>query len=271
MARFPAVAVVLLCRREKVRRIVVYLVIVAQPLFSENPEEKDRETIHTPHEAEDHWKPLEPLLGTGRTINENSHDNKELNDPRAEISYEEEEPALDTHEDAQNHENPPEGAEVPNQAFEETNEEEPQELLEESYNETYDEGYEENSDTPEQVLSTLPDVQQTTADNRDSSYPHLSEQGSHEVSPLHPDLEDNVIPLELLEADPTNNGPVEQASNESYQVATGAQLSKIVGENLDEGDAHEENFEHCRFWGGGKGNSFFTPFFFSRRSNNKDA
>jgi hypothetical protein len=261
MARVPAVALVLLGRREKVRQTVVYLVIVAQPLFSENPEEKDQKTIHTPHEAEDHWKPLEPLLGTGWTINENSHDDKELNDPRAEISHEEE-PALDTHEDAQNHENPSEGAEVPNQAFEETSEEGPQELLEESYDETYDEGYEENSDTPEQVLSALPDVQQTTADNHDSSYPHLSEQGSHEVSPLHPDLEDNVIPLELLEADPTDNGPVEQVSNESYQVATGAQLSKIVGKNLDEVDVHEEKFEHCRFLGAGEGNSLLTSFFF---------
>jgi hypothetical protein len=242
-------------------RLLFYLVIVAQPLFSENPEEKDQKTIHTPHEAEDHWKPLEPLLGTGWTINENSHDDKELNDPRAEISHEEE-PALDTHEDAQNHENPSEGAEVPNQAFEETSEEGPQELLEESYDETYDEGYEENSDTPEQVLSALPDVQQTTADNHDSSYPHLSEQGSHEVSPLHPDLEDNVIPLELLEADPTDNGPVEQVSNESYQVATGAQLSKIVGKNLDEVDVHEEKFEHCRFLGAGEGNSLLTSFFF---------
>lgn len=68
----------------------------------------------------------------------------------------------------------------------------------------------------EQVLSALPDVQQTTADNRNASCPHLSKRGSHEVSPLHPDLEDSVIPLELLEADSavnalSNNHPMNRA------------------------------------------------------------
>lgn len=269
MARFPVVALVLLGRREKViRRTVVYLVIVAQPLFSDNPEEKDQETIQTPLEADEaedqHWKPLEPLLGTV------SFDDKELNDPRTEISHEEG-PALDTHVDAQNHENPSEGAEeVPNQAFEETSEEGPQDLLEDTYDETYDEAYEENSDTPEHVLSALPDVQQTTTDDHNGSSPHLSEQGSHEVSPLLADPEDNVIPLELLEAESTDDGPVEQVSNESYRVATGAQLSKTVGENLNEEDLHEENLEHCRFFWREEGDFLFDAlFFFSQRSNNK--
>jgi hypothetical protein len=240
-------------------------VVVAQPLFSEHPEEEDQETIQRFHEAEDqHGKTLEPLSGAGWSINESSHDDKEHNDPGAEISHEEEF-ALDTHEDAQNHENLSEGAdEVRNQAFEETSEEGPQELLEETCDETYDEGYEvnpENSDTPEQVLPALPDVPQTTADNHNTSCFHASEQGRHEVSPLHPDLEDNVIPLELLEADSTDNGPVEQASNESYRVAIGPQPSKTTGENLNEGDLHEENFEHCRSFFGGQGNSFLKPLF----------
>ena len=248
---------VLLGRLDKViRKTVVHPVVVAQPLFSENPEEKDQETIPRLHEAEDqHWKPSEPLSGTGLSTNENNYDDKEHNGPRAEISHEEES-ALDTHEDSQDHENPSEGAnEVYHQALEETSEEGPQGPLEESYDETYDEGYEvnpENSNTPEQVLSALPDVPQTTADDHNASSPHASEQGSREASPLHPDLEDNVIPLELLETDSTDDGPVEQASNESYQVATGPQLSKTVGESLDEGDLREENFEHCRpFLGGG--------------------
>ena len=111
----------------------------------------------------------------------------------------------------------------------------------------------------EQVLvSALPDVQQTTADNRNASCPHLSKRGSHEVSPLHPDLEGSVIPSELLEADSAVNA--EQSSNEPCRVATDAQLSEIVGENLNEGDLYEENFEHCRFFFvGWEGNSFLTP------------
>jgi len=64
--------------------------------------------------------------------------------------------------------------------------------------------------------------------------------------------------LELLKADSADKGPVEQASNEPRRVATDAQLSKIVGENLNEEDVHEENFEHCKFFGG-VGTLFLTP------------
>jgi len=251
-------ALVLLSRQEKViRRIVVYPMIVAQSLFSENIEEKERETIQKLHDVEDQrWKPLEPLSSTDWSTNENSYDDEEHNDRRAEISHEEE-ATSDTHEGAQSHENPSEGAEeVHNQAVEETGED-PQEPLEESYHEVYDGEYEvnpENSDTSEQVLSALPDVPQTMAKNHNASSPRLSEQGSHEASPLHLDLEYNVISLELLEADSTNNGSVERAPNESYRVTTDLQLSKTVGENLNEGGFHEQNFEHCRFfsWGGRK-------------------
>ena len=244
--------------------------------FLENIEEKEQETIQRPHEAEDQrWKPLEPLSSTGWSTNESSYDDEEHNDRRAEINHEEEpndlraeinheeEATSDTHEGAQNHENPSEGAEeVLNQAVEEIGEEDPQEPLEESY----DEGYEVNPDDSHtsEVLSALPDVPQTMAENHDIS--RLSEQGSHEASP---DLEDNVISLELLEADSTDDGSIEQASNESYRVTTGPQLSKMVGEDLNEGDFHERNIAHCRFSLRGKENhSFLTPFF-SRRSNNE--
>lgn len=77
----------------------------------------------------------------------------------------------------------------------------------------------------EHVLSAPPDESQKT-DSRNSC-PQLSKQGSYEVSLLHLDLEDRVIPLE---ADSADNGPIEQASYEPRRVATDVQLSKIVEE-----------------------------------------
>lgn len=247
-------ALMLLKHQKKVNRGFVHTLIVAQRLFSERPQEKDRETIQGLPEAEDHhWEPSKPLTKTGQSNDENSYDDEEHSDPRAEISHKE---ALspDPHERTQNYENPSKGAkEIYDEAPEEILEERPQEQYED-YEESYEENYEENPEnhhTPEQVLSTLPGVLQTIANSPDASRSHPSEKDNHDVSsPNSPysDLEDNVIPLEVLEAHTPDDGTVkEQVFNDSRQEEIGSQLSQIVDDKLNEGEIYGENLEHCTF------------------------
>ena len=56
-----------------------------------------------------------------------------------------------------------------------------------------------------------------------------------------------MIPLEVLEADSTGGGSVEeQVSNDSHHEETSPQLSQII-DKLNEGHVYKENLEHCMF------------------------